>query len=136
MASTWWGGGSVCVRGSVLSSPSPPPLLTPSVPVHALGGIYEFTCENASANTAPSLERRTAKLEKVVAERAQELRRAALKADFQAPPGTWVGLRGAQAQVQAPPGTWDWLRGACCSPGPPLYSWCRGLPCTQGAGSG
>lgn len=43
--------------------------------------------ENASTTTAPSLDKRTAKLEKAVLQRADELRRAALKVDFQKPPG-------------------------------------------------
>jgi hypothetical protein len=43
--------------------------------------------ENASATDIPSLEKRTAKLERAVVARAEELRRAALKSDFEPPPG-------------------------------------------------
>ncbi|GIL65137.1 hypothetical protein Vafri_18949, partial [Volvox africanus] len=50
------------------------------------GGIFEYTVENASATDIPSLEKRTAKLERAVVARAEELRRAALKTDFEAPP--------------------------------------------------
>ncbi|EFJ41998.1 hypothetical protein VOLCADRAFT_119536 [Volvox carteri f. nagariensis] len=50
------------------------------------GGIFEYTVDHASATDVPSLEKRTAKLERAVVARAEELRRAALKSDFQPPP--------------------------------------------------
>ncbi len=43
--------------------------------------------ENASATDIPSLEKRTAKLERGVVARAEELRWAALKSDFEPPLG-------------------------------------------------
>ncbi|MEW5298780.1 MAG: hypothetical protein WDW36_001863 [Sanguina aurantia] len=57
------------------------------------GGIFEYTVENASTTTAPSLDKRTAKLRKAVLQRADELRRAALKADFQKPPADPDAIR-------------------------------------------
>ncbi|PNW74559.1 hypothetical protein CHLRE_12g495350v5 [Chlamydomonas reinhardtii] len=50
------------------------------------GGIFEYSVDNASAADVPSLERRAAKLERAVVARAEELRRAALKSDFEPPP--------------------------------------------------
>lgn len=53
------------------------------------GGIFEYSVDNASAADVPSLERRAAKLERAVVARAEELRRAALKSDFEPPPREW-----------------------------------------------
>ena len=51
------------------------------------GGIYEYSVENASSTAEPNLEKRTAKLQKAVARRAEEVRRNALRLEFQQPPG-------------------------------------------------
>ena len=58
-----------------------PSLLWPS------GGIYEYTVENASSSVEPNLEKRTAKLQRQVAKRAEEVRRNTLRLEFQPPPG-------------------------------------------------
>ena len=58
-----------------------------STPHTIPGGIYEYSVENASLTTEPTLERRTAKLQRAVAQRAAEVRHEALKLDFQRPPG-------------------------------------------------
>eukprot|EP00798_Chlamydomonas_sp_ICE-L_P014455 gene14455-20467_t len=50
------------------------------------GGIYEYSVENASIAEGASLDRRTAKLQKQVGLRAEELRRNALLAEFTPPP--------------------------------------------------
>lgn len=54
------------------------------------GGIYQYTVENASKTEAPSLEKRAARLQKAVVERANELRRSACHMDFTPPPGKQV----------------------------------------------
>ena len=51
------------------------------------GGIYEYTVENASQTAEPNLEKRTAKLQKAVAKRAEEVRRNFLRLEFTPPPG-------------------------------------------------
>lgn len=57
------------------------------IPSPLAGGIYEYSVEDASTREVPSLELRAAKLEKAVAARAEEMRRAAIKLEFMPPPG-------------------------------------------------
>ena len=65
-----------------LSGPSPL-----SLHLAMVGGIYEYTVENASQTAEPNLEKRTAKLQKAVAKRAEEVRRNFLRLEFTPPPG-------------------------------------------------
>eukprot|EP00983_Pelagomonas_calceolata_P055423 1144142-Pelagomonas_calceolata.AAC.4 len=53
-------------------------------------GIYEYTIEDVSAKTAPSLIRRTAALQQHVVARAAEMKALALGSKFQKPPGVPV----------------------------------------------
>ena len=54
--------------------------------------------ENASLTSEPTLEKRTAKLQRAVAQRATEARQDALKLDFQAAPGGEFCTRGEEEE--------------------------------------
>lgn len=90
---------------SLPTIPNHPAIAVPPAP--SPGGIYEYTVENASASDVPSLEKRTAKLERAVVARAEELRRAALRNDFEPPPSEAVtGLGGGGEGSGGPGGRW------------------------------